>query len=91
MIADAGTGIPVQEGERRAMAEVKEELKPCPFCGGKASINYERISGEHKGFWAQVICNSCHGRSGGTWAGSYNAAERIETKAWNRRTNDETD
>ena len=37
------------------MAEVKEELKPCPFCGGKASINYERISGEHKGFWAQVI------------------------------------
>ena len=91
VIGDAGTGIPVQEGERRAMAEVKEELKPCPFCGGKASINYERISGEHKGFWAQVICNSCHGRSGGTWAGSYNAAERIETKAWNRRTNDETD
>lgn len=72
------------------MAEVKKELKPCPFCGGKASINYERIPGENKGFWAQVICNACHGRSGGTWAGSYNAAERIEAKAWNRRANEPT-
>lgn len=67
---------------------MSEELKPCPFCGGKASLNYERIPGENKGFWAQVICNGCYGRSGGTWAGSYSAAERIETKAWNRRAND---
>ena len=66
---------------------MNEELKPCPFCGGKASINYERIQGENKGFWAQVICNACHGRSGGTWASSYNTAERIEVKAWNRRAN----
>lgn len=28
---------------------------------------------------------------GGTWAGSYNAAERAEIKAWNRRANDEID
>ena len=70
---------------------MREELKPCPFCGGKASLNYEHIPGEDKGFWAQVICNACHGRSGGTWAGSYNAAERKEVKAWNRRANDETD
>lgn len=37
---------------------MREELKPCPFCGG-------------------------------TWAGSYNTAERIEVKAWNRRANDD--
>lgn len=61
---------------------MSEELKPCPFCGGRADINYERIPGENKGFWAQIICYDCHGRSGGTWAGSYNAAERIEVKAW---------
>ena len=52
-------------------------------------LNYERIPGENKGFLAQVICNGCYGRSGGTWAGSYSAAERIEAKAWNRRANDE--
>ena len=40
----------------------------CPCCGGAASINYERTPGENKGFWAQVICSDCHGRSGGTWA-----------------------
>lgn len=33
---------------------MSEELKPCPFCGGKASINYERIQGEHKGFWHRL-------------------------------------
>lgn len=54
-------------------------------------MNYERIQGEHKGFWAQIICNNCHGRSGGIWAGSYNAAEKKEVEAWNRRANDETD
>ena len=25
---------------------MSEKLKPCPFCGGKASLNYERIPGE---------------------------------------------
>lgn len=75
------------EGQKKG-EKMSEELKPCPFCGGKASLNYERIPGENKGFWAQVICNGCYGRSGGTWAGSYSAAERIETKAWNRRAND---
>lgn len=59
---------------------MSEELKPCPFCGGQASLNYERIPGENKGFWAQVICNDCCGRSGCTWAGSYSAAERIAAK-----------
>ena len=77
--------------ERRGVRKVSKELKSCPFCGGKAEINYERIPGEDKGFWAQIICNNCHGRSGGTWAGSYNAAERKEVKAWNRRTNNEID
>lgn len=33
-----------------------KRLKPCPFCGGEGYINYERIPGEDKGCWAQVIC-----------------------------------
>lgn len=68
-----------------------EKIKPCPFCGGEARINYERIPGEDRGYWAQIICNVCHGRSGGVWAGSYNAAERKEVKAWNRRAKVEND
>lgn len=62
-----------------------EQLKPCPFCGGEAYINYERIPGEGRGYWAQVLCKNCHSRSGGTWAGSYNVAERKEVKSWNGR------
>lgn len=68
---------------------MNEELKPCPFCGGKAKLNYERISGENKGYWAQVICTQCCGRSEGVWAGSYKSAEQKEIKAWNRRIADE--
>lgn len=33
------------------------ELKPCPFCGGKASINYY----EHNTH--SVECNICHART----------------------------
>lgn len=67
------------------MSDKTSELKRCPFCGGEARLNYERIPGEDKGFWAQIICQECHARSGGIWAGSYNSAERKETKAWNTR------
>ena len=71
------------------MSEIK--LKPCPFCGGVAQLNYERITGENKGFWAQVICKKCHGRSGGTWVGSYSAAERKEVNTWNRRAGEQNE
>ena len=71
------------------MSEIK--LKPRPFCGGVAQLNYERITGENKGFWAQVICRKCHGRSGGTWAGSDSAAERKEVNTWNRRAGEQNE
>lgn len=66
-----------------------EELKPCPFCGGKAKINYERIPGSSRGCWAQVICEKCHGRSAGTWENTYSTAEKKEVKKWNCRASNE--
>lgn len=64
-----------------------KKLKPCPFCGEEGYINYERIPGEDKGCWAQVICKKCHARSCGTWSNSYENAEKREINAWNRRAN----
>lgn len=47
-----------------------EELKPCPFCGGKAKISFRQ--GQFFGwndfgdvkmrYRLQVICNRCHSR-----------------------------
>ncbi len=48
-----------------------EKLKPCPFCGGKAEIEGERI------FW--VSCQECCAESNSF----IELEEAIE--AWNRR------
>lgn len=56
--------------------EYKEELKDCPFCGGKAGV----VSGIHEGCeYHWVECSECYGRSIGT-----SFADRT-IAAWNRR------
>ena len=59
------------------------ELKPCPFCGGKARVcnfHYSLLRDEPKDFC--VICYDCS-------ASSYHYANKPEEaiEAWNRRTN----
>ena len=61
------------------------ELKPCPFCGGEAYINYESMVDERRIYWAQILCKNCHCRSGGNWNNSYANAEKKELTAWNTR------
>ena len=69
------------------------ELKPCPFCGGKAYLEKS-----HRAFVdskttrvAFVRCTKCHARSGRTELGEYGFSSfSIEAcmdavDAWNRR------
>ena len=55
------------------------ELKPCPFCGGKAMIHRQIKNGEEVG--SKVICIDCLAMMYSAEANS--AEENIE--AWNRR------
>ncbi len=59
---------------------MNEELKPCPFCGGKAEIITWNTVG-----WAivyGVMCLKCEVGIEGTFK-NYTRAEAIE--AWNKR------
>lgn len=46
------------------------ELKPCPFCGGKARLSFKDVDFAGQNFYGdkkvkyrfQVICNKCHSR-----------------------------
>lgn len=64
-----------------------DEVKPCPFCGGKAlaDCNY----GKH-GFFVFVSCQVCGARSKCFAASNLKPNEFWEQaiKAWNRRTDD---
>ena len=53
-----------------------KELKPCPFCGGKAKMNY--YGGQHIPFYS-ISCSEC----GCKQANSIHKEAVIE--AWNRR------
>ena len=52
------------------------ELKPCPFCGGKA-----RFGIDHE--WCYVYCTDCQAQVEGDWRAAV-------IQAWNRRVEDGT-
>ena len=59
-----------------------EELKPCPFCGGKAEV----LTDENEEYY--VSCTECTALLGyctDTWGDYSTEDEAIE--AWNRRAN----
>lgn len=62
--------------------EKKNELKPCPFCGGEAEIYCDT---QYGGTQYQVRCKSCPAEVGRAWF--WNKKDAI--KAWNRRKTDE--
>lgn len=64
------------------------KLKSCPFCGGRASINFdsEAIVDSEGRHWAyNVVCDKCCATSGL----AYSIEMAIEI--WNRRVDNATD
>ena len=57
---------------------MKEELKPCPFCGGEAKIIEDRHLSGQPYYW--ICCSKCKIEQGKTYSSKYYA-----THVWNTR------
>lgn len=75
---------------------MSEELKPCPFCGGKATL---KAANKSCGLIIWCACG-CGARTDGYCPDINKEDDTMENieeckkraiKAWNRRANDETD
>ena len=56
------------------------ELKPCPFCGGEASLYVDGLNGSF------VMCRKCHA-STDDYSGK--AGDELAIKAWNARAHED--
>ena len=57
------------------------ELKPCPFCGGKAKLYRDRLIGVHTSTKPWIGCTECT-------ASMYASSAVRVIEAWNRRVTD---
>lgn len=66
----------------------KPDLKPCPFCGGKANY-YSRVDYVAGIRWISAICTGCDVEKDGSYwgTGEHEPANAFETAAfsWNKR------
>jgi len=58
-----------------------EALKPCPFCGNKASLEYGSLLGDSYSEGWEVYSVSCLGCNGYIW----DEKEADAIAAWNKR------
>lgn len=61
-----------------------DELRPCPFCGGKAKETHYSEWGEPGNLMWRIKCSSCHAQMAGTH-------HDMNRAAWNRRTVEQDD
>lgn len=59
-----------------------EELKPCPFCGGKAEWGTRACN------IASIMCSACGAIIEGPESRNYDAASASAVEAWSRRSPD---
>lgn len=65
------------------MIETNEtELKPCPFCGGKAEIIEAAWCGKYECYVSCTVCRVTQTH--------YLRSKRVAISEWNRRTDDGT-
>ena len=62
-----------------------DELKPCPFCGGKAEIEHEYIFGFE---YSTIKCEKCRVKTAPIKVSFTYSSDERAAEAWNRRTND---
>ena len=59
-----------------------EELKPCPFCGGKAEISSGQFDGKATSY---VMCQKCGAKGEFFFVSPKYASDDRAIKAWNIR------
>ena len=69
-----------QDGEERKSRMA--ELKPCPFCGGRAEISQGRYDGKDTSY---VMCKECMAQGEFFIVSTKYASDEKAIKAWNRR------
>lgn len=62
-----------------------EDLKPCPFCGGKARVLAVNIFRPE----IQVMCEKCRSRTLTYKGGDFYDTKYLAIQAWNRRESDD--
>lgn len=63
------------------------ELKPCPFCGGKAKLHhkYEMMTG-----YSYIYCTRCRTETEKFAQSCSHSSDEKAIEAWNRRVSDGT-
>ena len=62
---------------------MNKELKPCPFCGGKAELKHDRVH------YSYVMCMECHARTMFIEVAPYHCSNDRAIEYWNHRAGEE--
>ena len=60
------------------------ELKPCPFCGGEATL----LHGQTENQYSYVRCGKCFSKTAEYYIATTHSCDDKAIEAWNRRAGD---